>query len=110
MKIKLLQNKLFIKNKFIYQTPGDINGFGLIPIGIIIIWNSSEIKSNSNLVLLDQDYELKWTIQSKKYPRDFCPIIDFEYSESKIVVYRQCGIEETIDINTGKILKSELVK
>ena len=110
MKIKILQNMLFIKDELVYQTPGDIKEVGVSERGILIIWDSSKSKSNSNMVLLNNNHDLLWTIESKKYPRGFCPIIDFNNNESEIVVYRRCGIEDKIDMKTGKILKSELVK
>ena len=67
--------------------------------------------SNENVKCFGYDGELIWTIEAGKWPENReCPVTGIWLKNDKLFVYRWCGFEQEIDLNSGKELHCEFTK
>jgi hypothetical protein len=111
MKWDYKENILFKENLEFKKFKKIIEKIIQIDNDIIILFESEkESNSNNNVTCLMENGEVKWIIDYHKYPNKFCPVTNIYKNGDFLYVYRRCGIEEKVDINSGQILESELIK
>ncbi len=84
---------MFISNKF-----------------IVIRLKSIGYKDDRNVHCLSIEGKLLWKIGARAYPNGPSSVSGIYIENDKLFAYRFCGFEEEIDLTTGKILSSELIK
>lgn len=109
--IQIKENTVLLNNKAIYTSDFKVLAFlNIAPFVILVLNFKNTDNVNQNTICIDFNGTHIWTIESKKYHQKNCPANNIYIEKGKYLIYRWCGIEEEIDITTGKILNSLLIK
>ena len=84
----------------------------ILPDKIILVLDWRKYApSDENVKCYGYDGELIWTIDAGNWPEDYgCPASGIGLEDGKLMVYRMCGFDQEIDMNTGKELNCEFTK
>ena len=113
-----MSNSIFINEAFltfkgsvVVELKYSVKSSLIISDMIFLVLNiPSEHFENRNVVCYNMDGKLIWNIIAGEYPREYCPVTGISEIDNQLVVYRRCGIEEVINIESGVIISSELIK
>ncbi len=107
-----IENKLFLKEDVLISFEYNIITFLQLNNKIIIVVDIPKNKSdhNQNVYCINTSGDKLWQLEYQEYPTDNCPINNVYEEMNSVKTYRWCGIEEVIDINSGKIISCELIK
>lgn len=109
--IKTIERKIYINEKLI-ELEYPVLSFLIYGNNkiIILLDFKNDIEKDNNVYCLDEFGEILWKIQSGNYPNGKSNISSIYVLENKLFVYRNCGIEEEINVNNGLVKNSELIK
>lgn len=65
---------------------------------------------NNNVVCYNGDGKYLWRIENQQYIHETCPATAICLKDGALLVYHRCGIEAEIDVQTGKVINSKLIK
>jgi hypothetical protein len=109
--IQIKENTVLLDNKAIYISDFKVLAFlNIAPFVILVLDLKNTVNVNQNTICIDINGNHIWTIESKLYHQKDCPANSIYIEKGKYLIYRWCGIEEEIDIRTGKIFNGLLIK
>ncbi len=106
--IEIKENNVFNGKQIIYFTDNKIVASLNLDTLIILVLAHSD--NNQNVICLNRQGHIVWTIEKREYPNLECTVNNIYIENGKCLLYRWCGIEEEIDPQTGTILRSELIR
>jgi hypothetical protein len=104
-------NKLLKKNNVIIEVTTSIISFMLFKNKIILHIEPKDELCDRNIFCYNLNGKLEWIVQSTPRIHDknyFMKI--YSNTDNELMAYSLNGIEVTIDLNTGIIIKQELIK
>ncbi|WP_157208257.1 hypothetical protein [Mariniflexile maritimum] len=104
-------NNFFINNKLLIEVPALIKNFLIINDLIILLIDSDELKDDKNIICYNLKGKLIWQIGevSKLHDRNYFTSI-YINKNNELQAYNLNGVEVTINIKNGSIIKKELIK
>ncbi len=77
---------------------------------VVLNWREHETR-NENVQCYNSEGKLLWTITPGNWPEDGdCPVTGIWFTNNKLMVYRICGFEQEIDVETGAELNCDFTK
>ena len=109
-KIEIGANEFFYDNNLLYTFPFPIKEHLLIGQNVLILLDVPyDIVFNENIFCFDSE-KLVWQVERQDEHNEVCPFTSMSYDNNTFSGYKWCGIDCKIDLITGKITSSELIK
>ncbi len=76
---------------------------------IVLLEVPSNEMYSENVFCINKEGKLLWQIEKKKMPHSFSSYYGLDYNKNALLVYSS-SIERLVDLNSGKILETDIVK
>lgn len=102
---------LFFNGKMIREFPYAIEKYTSWKDKVLVMLNIPEGEIyNENIFCFTANGKFIWQIEKKEEFDKDCPFTGMSFNGEQFTPYKQCGVLTTVDMETGAIMSSKLIK